>query len=49
MDRAKGRLMQRQGLTEQAAFAKRRKAAMDKGRKRAVVAQRLLDMADRLG
>lgn len=39
----------RQGLTEQAAFAKLRKAAMDKGLKLADVAQRMLDMADLLG
>ena len=49
IDRAKGLLMQRQGLTEQTAFAKLRKAAMDKGLKLADVAQRMLDMADLLG
>jgi hypothetical protein len=31
IDRAKGLLMQRQGLTEQAAYEKLRKTAMDKG------------------
>ena len=49
IDRAKGLLMQRQGLSEPAAFAKLRKAAMDKGLKLADVAQRMLDMADLLG
>jgi len=48
IDRAKGLLMQRQGLSEQAAFEKLRKAAMDKGLKLADVAQRMLDMADLL-
>lgn len=49
IDRAKGLLMQRQGLTEQAAYDKLRKAAMDKGLKLAEVAQRMLDVADLLG
>jgi two-component system, response regulator / RNA-binding antiterminator len=49
IDRAKGLLMQRQGLTEQAAYDKLRKAAMDKGIKVAEVAQRMLDAADLLG
>ncbi len=49
IDRAKGLLMQRQGLSEPEAFAKLRKAAMDKGLKLADVAQRMLDMADLLG
>ena len=31
IDRAKGLLMQRQGLTEQAAYEKLRKTALDKG------------------
>ena len=48
IDRAKGLLMQRQGLTEQAAYEKLRKAAMDKGLKLADVAQRMLDVADLL-
>ena len=49
IDRAKGLLMQRQGLTEQAAYDKLRKTAMDKGLKLAEVAQRMLDVADLLG
>ena len=49
IDRAKGLLMQRQGLTEQAAWDKLRKAAIDKGLRVAEVAQRMLDMADLLG
>ncbi len=49
IDRAKGLLMQRQGLTEQVAYDKLRKAAMDKGLKLAEVAQRMLDVADLLG
>jgi response regulator NasT len=49
IDRAKGLLMQRQGVTEQVAFEKLRKAAMDKGLKLGEVAQRMLDAADLLG
>ncbi len=49
IDRAKGMLMQRQGLTEQAAFEKLRKAAMDKGLRLGEVAQRMLDALDLLG
>ena len=49
IDRAKVLLMQRQGLSEPVAFAKLRKAAMDKNLKLADVAQRMLDMADLLG
>lgn len=49
IDRAKGLLMQRQGLSEQEAFEKLRKAAMDKGLKLADVAQRILDVLDLLG
>jgi response regulator NasT len=49
IDRAKGLLMQRQGLTEEDAFRKMRKTAMDKGLKLAEVAQRMLDVADLLG
>lgn len=48
IDRAKGLLMQRQGLSEQVAFEKLRKAAMDKGLRLAEVAQRMLDVADLL-
>lgn len=49
IDRAKGVLMQRQGLTEQAAYDRLRKAAMDKGLRLGEVAQRILDVADLLG
>ncbi len=49
IDRAKALLMQRQGLSEQLAYEKLRKAAMDKGLKLSEVAQRMLDMADLLG
>ncbi|GAA4428646.1 ANTAR domain-containing response regulator [Acidovorax lacteus] len=49
IDRAKGLLMQRQGLTEQQAYDKLRKTAMDKGLKLVDVAQRILDVADLLG
>jgi response regulator NasT len=48
IDRAKALLMQRQGLSEQEAFTKLRKVAMDKGLKLGEVAQRTLDMADLL-
>ena len=48
IDRAKGLLMQRQGLTEQEAYAKLRKTAMDRGLKLGDVAQRILDVADLL-
>ena len=48
IDRAKGLLMQRQNLSEQQAFDKLRKTAMDKGLKLADVAQRMLDVADLL-
>lgn len=49
IDRAKGLLMQRQNLTEQQAYEKLRKTAMDRGLKLADVAQRILDVADLLG
>lgn len=49
IDRAKGLLMTRQGLSEQVAYARLRKAAMDRGLKLAEVAQRLIDAADLLG
>jgi two-component system, response regulator / RNA-binding antiterminator len=49
IDRAKGLLMQRQGLTEAEAYNKLRKAAMDKGLKLVEVAQRILDVSDLLG
>jgi response regulator NasT len=48
VDRAKGLLMERQGLSEQEAYAKLRKTAMDRGLKLAEVAQRILDVADLL-
>lgn len=48
IDRAKRLLMQRQQLTEEVAYARLRKAAMDKGLKLAEVAQRMLDVADLL-
>ncbi|WP_404302622.1 ANTAR domain-containing response regulator [Alicycliphilus denitrificans] len=49
IERAKGLLMQRQGLSEQAAYEKLRKTAMDKGLKLGEVARRMLDMAELLG
>lgn len=49
IDRAKGLLMQRQGLSEQQAYEKLRKTAMDKNLRLAEVAQRMLDVADLLG
>jgi response regulator NasT len=49
IDRAKGLLMSRQGLSEEAAYARLRKAAMDKGLRLADVAQRILDVSDLLG
>ena len=49
IDRAKGMLMQRQGLNEQAAYDKLRKTAMDKSLKVVEVAQRMLDVAELLG
>ena len=48
IDRAKGLLMQRQGLTEQQAYDKLRRTAMDKGLRVADVAQRMLDVMDLL-
>eukprot|EP01038_Epipyxis_sp_PR26KG_P019791 gene19791-biopygen6387 len=49
IDRAKGILMARQGLSENDAYALLRKAAMDKGLKLAEVAQRIIDVAALLG
>ena len=49
IDRAKSLLMQRQNLNEAAAYARLRKAAMDKGLRLGEVAQRMLDAADLLG
>lgn len=48
IDRAKGLLMQRQGLTEPAAYEKLRKTAMNKNLRLAEVAQRMLDVFDLL-
>lgn len=48
IDRAKGLLMQRQGLSEEEAYAKLRKTAMDRGLRVAEIAQRLIDLADML-
>ena len=49
IDRAKALLMQRQLLTEDVAYARLRKAAMDKNLKIVEVAQRMLDVADLMG
>jgi response regulator NasT len=49
IDRAKTLLMDKQGLSEEAAYARLRKTAMDKNLKLADVAQRILDVADLLG
>jgi two-component system, response regulator / RNA-binding antiterminator len=49
VERAKGLLMQRQGLSEAEAYARLRKAAMNKGIKLADLAQQMLDMADLMG
>lgn len=49
IDRAKALLMQRQNLSEDAAYVRLRKAAMDKNLKIVEVAQRMLDVADLLG
>ena len=49
IDRAKGLLMKRHAVSEDEAYLRLRKAAMDKGMKLADVAQRILDVADLLG
>ena len=49
IDRANAMLMQSQGLAEDAAYARLRKAAINKGLKLGDVAQRMLDVADLLG
>jgi response regulator NasT len=49
LDRAKGILMARQGLTEDQAFQKLRSMAMNKNLKLADLAQRILDAEDLLG
>lgn len=48
IDRAKNLLMQRQQLSEDLAYAKLRKTAMDKNLRLVEVAQRMLDVADLL-
>jgi two-component system, response regulator / RNA-binding antiterminator len=48
IDRAKAILMRRQGVTEEEAYARLRKTAMDKGLKVADVALRIIDVADLL-
>ncbi len=49
IDRAKGMLMQRQGLSEPEAFEKLRKTAMNKNLKLVDVAQRMIAAAELLG
>ena len=49
IDRAKKLLMDKQSLSEEAAYARLRKTAMDKNLKLVDVAQRILDVADLLG
>jgi two-component system, response regulator / RNA-binding antiterminator len=49
IDRAKGLLMQRQGLSEQEAYGKMRKAAMNKGLRLSEIARQMIDMAELLG
>lgn len=48
IDRAKGILMARHQMTEDQAYSKLRKTAMDRGMKLADVAQRIVDVADLL-
>ena len=49
VDRAKGLLMQRLGLSEAEAYARLRKAAMNKGLRLSEIAQQMIDMAELLG
>ncbi len=49
IDRAKGFLMKRQGVSEDEAYGLLRKAAMDNGLKVADIAQRIVDVAGLLG
>lgn len=49
IERAKGLLMERQNLSEPAAYAKLRQTAMNKGLKVVEIAQRMLDAAELLG
>ena len=48
IDKAKGILMTRHSLSEETAYARLRKTAMDRGMKLADVAQRIVDVADLL-
>jgi two-component system, response regulator / RNA-binding antiterminator len=48
IDRAKGILICQHGLSEQDAYSRLRKTAMDKGLKLADVAQRIIDVSDLL-
>jgi response regulator NasT len=48
IDKAKGILMTRHALSEETAYARLRKSAMDRGMKLADVAQRIVDVADLL-
>lgn len=48
IDKAKGILMARHSLSEETAYARLRKTAMDRGMKLAEVAQRIVDVADLL-
>lgn len=48
VERAKGLLMARQGLSEDEAYARLRKTAMDRGLRLGEVAQRLIEVADML-
>jgi response regulator NasT len=49
IERAKSLLMQRQGLSEPEAYARLRKAAMNKGMKLGEMAQQMIEMAELLG
>lgn len=49
IDRAKGMLMTRHKLSEEEAYQKLRRLAMDKNLKVVDIAQRILDVADLLG
>jgi len=49
VERAKGLLMKRHGLSEEESYARLRKTAMDKGLKLADLAQRMIDALDLLG
>jgi two-component system, response regulator / RNA-binding antiterminator len=49
IDRAKGLLISKHGLSEEEAYTRLRRTAMDRGLKLADVAQRLIDVSDLLG